>query len=1578
MESSDKIQNPRHVIDRIRTHNFLLDIDSASDMVKEGALNLQTQLNNALKLLSEDLYSKKSHFVLELIQNADDNSYGAGVTPHLALSVTPSRLVVVNNEVGFSEANVKAICSVGASSKSKQKSGYIGEKGIGFKSVFTVSDAPEIHSNGFHFKFDRTVAGNLLGYVVPHWCDPAIELQSDSTTIILPASKSYEFDADTLADLDACLLLFLNKLRQLTLLHNGQRVTYRRVDKGELSSLSTARQSEEGELLSEEMHYVRNELTFQIKGLFADEKRHGIEQSTVVLAFPVDATGAAEPKPDSHVYAFLPIRQMGFKFAIQADFILSSSREEVLTDRPWNKLLLAGVTEVFSSAVDTFKKSAPLALSYLKYIPAEGEVADPFFRSLRKSIIDKLAVTNSLLSSSGEWRKPAELRIADKNFRMLFPSEIAKDLFGFDYVDVRMLGGSELLRSLGAMDAGLPEVLSIFNAHGAWLQKQPFDWRVRFFAYVANNQHLLVGAGLLKSPCLPLLGGSFVVPAQSNVFFPLGKGKKYGFESELVFVDNELYEEAQKHSELVVELFSAMKVRVDEPYDLVNAHILPRHEGDAWKSSNFKALVGHLRYVKDKLKDYLKSAVAHGKSETQAYQILRDGIWIGTKKQVDGTWTFGRISSLYLSKEYKPHFCIETLLAESIRADILVSSEYLAAKPTAPDTDVESWCQFFTQLGVRLAPAGEAVAADWKCSNELQLLLESPISAVRKATLECMSLHWANYAGHLTYSVQVGRSVHGPKDTKFTLSLKATQAPTKRRSTISLAEAYYPTSELRTLLGDSLHYIDATLTEAMLDACGVTHRVDAVALVKRLMQLKSDGSGTTKQLHGIYRALDDRLWSSGSAYIKQAFNQEGLIQVKGVRKGWFKPSEVSWRSNSNFLDSLYPPLQSLYRDYSQFFTVKLGVSRELPTAKWVEALMHLSIIESSDARKAEALIIYRRANRDLAPKFGREVQVPDWVEIFQTEAVYINQRGDIVPNDDYLFANDAPAIAALFEDEEELSFLAVPGYEVPRLSRLLDSAEVSRLSDSITFEVINAESGVINDDLTASVRRSVHSLARVLYAKRLDAFEQALESNRFSILREFEVAMVPQVDMVVSLGGYCRKTTADIALSENRVLYRAGARSVKDMLAAELSRFLLGSSDLADTFARILMEDDANSLEDFLEVRNIGLIPPDLLDALDNSAYLLMAEIDVEGIDGIFVEQSDPGQVSTYEDASTPASEDVVDGQDSIGGDLSKGVWRTSMSKTDIPSSGGAVARGSRDAPSPKVGADPSGGSVSTNTPLPVQGQDCSATEGSPTAANKQGSGVARQTPWGGFSGSQNDSEARHEANKGPSTDQRKQGQPQPHRTKAGRLLSYAAGPEEMDQVNSDDDAEKAAAREAVDHAAVAYFMTTQVGRWKSMTEMPHSNPGFDIQAIADDDQEEFIEVKGQSGAWTEEGVALTPTELMTSQQKQDRYWLCVVEYAQDEKRRQLHLLRNPYGLTQQFRFDVGWKSVAESFAAVALTPEKGMYIEMPGVGCGRILSVRDKGRFFHLHVILDDGSQVNKPFNPARMTLSKEPTWQE
>ena len=94
-------------------------------------------------------------------------------------------------QVGFSEQNIRALCDVGRTTK-KHFLGYIGQKGIGFKSVFKVTDAPEIHSNGFHIVFDL-VQHSSLGYVLPTWLEnsPAIPNsklapQATATKMVLP------------------------------------------------------------------------------------------------------------------------------------------------------------------------------------------------------------------------------------------------------------------------------------------------------------------------------------------------------------------------------------------------------------------------------------------------------------------------------------------------------------------------------------------------------------------------------------------------------------------------------------------------------------------------------------------------------------------------------------------------------------------------------------------------------------------------------------------------------------------------------------------------------------------------------------------------------------------------------------------------------------------------------------------------------------------------------------------------------------------------------------------------------------------------------------------------------------------------------------------------------------------------------------------------------------------------------------------------------------------------------------------------------------------------------------------------
>ena len=101
-------------------------------------------------------------------------------------------------QIGFSEQNVRALCDIGNSTK-QHHTGYIGQKGIGFKSVFKVTDAAEIHSRGFHISFDL-LQHETLGYILPTWIGATASsapetrlssLQSAATRVVLPYKQVF-------------------------------------------------------------------------------------------------------------------------------------------------------------------------------------------------------------------------------------------------------------------------------------------------------------------------------------------------------------------------------------------------------------------------------------------------------------------------------------------------------------------------------------------------------------------------------------------------------------------------------------------------------------------------------------------------------------------------------------------------------------------------------------------------------------------------------------------------------------------------------------------------------------------------------------------------------------------------------------------------------------------------------------------------------------------------------------------------------------------------------------------------------------------------------------------------------------------------------------------------------------------------------------------------------------------------------------------------------------------------------------------------------------------------------------------
>ena len=118
-------ETKRGIIEAIRAEKLLVDVPAEfAGSVK----SLHQSLQNSLQILAHDIYSSDTHFVKELIQNADDNKY-SDPTPEWSLFISDGAVWTTNNEVGMVEKDVRSLCDIANSTKRGER--MIGQKGVG-------------------------------------------------------------------------------------------------------------------------------------------------------------------------------------------------------------------------------------------------------------------------------------------------------------------------------------------------------------------------------------------------------------------------------------------------------------------------------------------------------------------------------------------------------------------------------------------------------------------------------------------------------------------------------------------------------------------------------------------------------------------------------------------------------------------------------------------------------------------------------------------------------------------------------------------------------------------------------------------------------------------------------------------------------------------------------------------------------------------------------------------------------------------------------------------------------------------------------------------------------------------------------------------------------------------------------------------------------------------------------------------------------------------------------------------------------------------------------------------------------
>ncbi|KAH0427347.1 heterokaryon incompatibility [Colletotrichum camelliae] len=615
------------------------------------------QLDGSLTVLSEQLYNKDTHFILELIQNADDNAYGASTNPSFGMRLDKNdsncTFQTGCNELGFTIEQVDALCRIASSTKKNKKdvrTGYIGEKGIGFKAVFKVADVVYIKSGFYSFKLDKRngMVGTLLPFPADFPASKYHEHDRSATrmTLLLKGTEQYDKISKELAKIKPEILLFLRRLRSISI-YKGQEATvylamhneHEEKLQGETKTIDCQRH---GESFRNKKFLITRRM---LNDMPNEEKRTGISASEITLAFPLNKYGQPEFDPQ-HVFSFLAIACYGFPFLIQGDFILLASREGLSAGNAWNNKLRDAIPEAFLQAVDRFNKiEGRLRYSWLRYL--EYNVSyDPFWKRLDEKLMHHLRAHPILRNRLGNTLKPADLIFIPKEYRLegepLLDFSSERHL-AFEYLPHDATCLTDSLRRLGVStmndDVFVKHFIQWITARQtstSEMGEKSHEWHertaqilVRVYSYRRKLRSL---------PIIPTLYGEFV-PALSENLYSVSANDAWTAPSSLglQFVDPMANENTHR-----ARLFRALEIKSIDAADICYK-ILGLHREQKPREADATSLIEEAIYL-----------FLHRKQISGSKSFGR--IWLVTSREVaraQDTYLIGPDKSSQIIEQYQ-------------------------------------------------------------------------------------------------------------------------------------------------------------------------------------------------------------------------------------------------------------------------------------------------------------------------------------------------------------------------------------------------------------------------------------------------------------------------------------------------------------------------------------------------------------------------------------------------------------------------------------------------------------------------------------------------------------------------------------------------------------------------------------------------------------------------------------------------------------------------------------------------------------------------------------------------------------
>jgi len=473
-------------------------------------------------MLLADRYDDRTHFIFELLQNAEDALRRRGLWEgqrQVSFKLTEDALTLSHFGRPFDDDDVRGVCGIAESTKDEHS---IGRFGIGFKSVYTFTDCPMIHSGDEDFE--------IRNYVQPSKAD-GTDREPEETLIVLPLKAEDETAKSEIMNgfkrLGPSSLLFLRSIEEINWsVRDDASGVYLR-SKPETIGPNVHRINLIGQESGQD-EVDEQWLVFHREVSSPEGKAVG----RVEVAFSLRAEDGKSdvwrvvPVPTSPLVVFFPTAvETNLGFLVQGPYRTTPSRDNIPRNDSWNKYLVKETAELLIEALRWLRDQSMLdtfALSCLPLDPdkfPEGSMFSPMFDAVRVALFEEPLLPKfgggHIAAAKAKLGRTKELRelFDPKQIATLFSGDVHGWLSG-DITQDRMPELRHyLMQELEVTEIAPATIVPRLKL--GFLEAQTDEWILKLYEYL-NGQGATLRRSLETAPLIRLVDGSHVTAREGG------------------------------------------------------------------------------------------------------------------------------------------------------------------------------------------------------------------------------------------------------------------------------------------------------------------------------------------------------------------------------------------------------------------------------------------------------------------------------------------------------------------------------------------------------------------------------------------------------------------------------------------------------------------------------------------------------------------------------------------------------------------------------------------------------------------------------------------------------------------------------------------------------------------------------------------------------------------------------------------------------------------------------------------------------------------------------------------------------